>query len=249
MARYGRNFGAVVRSAKATFRLPLSNRVKAGDRILTCSWSDFFHEKADPLRADAWAIIRQRPDVQFLVLTKRPERFQKCLPPDWGAGWPNVMLLVTAENQEMADLRIPLLLETPAALRGVSIEPALGDIDFVRIAAYVHRRTRSTMQPDFPLGLHWLILGGETGPDARPMHPGWARSIRDQCKAAAVPFYFKQWGEFGPVDKPYQVRIGDDDVLGFALVGAKAAGRLLDGVEHVELPGTGSREPEAKGGA
>jgi hypothetical protein len=110
--------------------------------------------------------------------------------------WPlsNVWLGVSAERQQEADARIPDLLATPAAVRFVSAEPLLGPIDFTRRQA--HRvgdrlSTRAWMDD-----LDWIIVGGESGPDARPMHPAWARLIRDQCKAAGVAFFFKQWGSW-----------------------------------------------------
>lgn len=132
-------------------------------------------------------------------------------------GWPlpNVILGVSAERQQEADERIPDLLVTPAAKRFVSAEPLLGAIDFrqIRIADEPHARTHDTLtgySSDTPYALiakhlpdrfgrgrlDWVIVGGESGPGARPMHPDWARSIRDQCAASNIPFFFKQWGEF-----------------------------------------------------
>lgn len=119
---------------------------------------------------------------------------------------PNVWLGVSMEDQETADQRVPVLLETPAALRFVSYEPALGRIDFSRLLA------RTTYLPaemsgealdagsageEIP-GVDWIICGGESGLEARPAHPDWFRSVRDQCQAARVPFFFKQWGEWAP---------------------------------------------------
>jgi protein gp37 len=174
--------------------------------------------------------------------------------PDRWKGWPlpNVVLGVSAEDQARADERIPDLLATPAAKRIVSAEPLLGPIDF----------TRGTYNPggDFPL-LDGVILGGESGPGARPMHPDWARSIRNQCAAASVPFFFKQWGEWTPgenveargtldvayfhVDDTWSFRrmteresqeTHRDDEPTLYRVGKRRAGRLLDGVEHNDLP-------------
>ncbi|AZO04555.1 phage Gp37/Gp68 family protein [Mesorhizobium sp. M2A.F.Ca.ET.043.02.1.1] len=154
---------------------------------------------------------------------------------------PNVWLGVSAERQQEADERIPELLATPAAIRFVSAEPLLGPIDFRNLRQYnpqgepwidglrglvthggylarspaecsLNTRTQIT-PPELP-SLDWIIVGGESGPDARPMHPAWARSIRDQCAAAGVPFFFKQWGG----------------------VRSKASGRLLDDREWNEFP-------------
>ena len=179
---------------------------------------------------------------------------------------PNVWLGVSAEDQQRADERVPDLLETPAAIRFVSAEPLLGPIDFnamrlhdnIRIDAlhaYTARRIGGDHWENNPSDvprLNWIIVGGESGKDARPMHPAWARSIRDQCAAAGVPFFFKQWGEFAPAfDKDlrplrYFPWNGDDQravARGIATaqqatkrIGKRRAGRFLDGVEHSEFP-------------
>jgi protein gp37 len=99
------------------------------------------------------------------------------------------MLMTTAENQAMADLRLPVLLQIPGVLHSVSVEPGLGMVDFCRPFAKYLRE------------LDWVICGGETGPHARPMHPDWVRSLRDQCQATAVPFFFKSWGEWLPLNQ------------------------------------------------
>lgn len=138
------------------------------------------------------------------------------------AAWPlpNVWLGVSAERQQEADERIPELLATPAAIRFVSAEPLLGPIDFERVklpqivnpldalrgmtwqqmnhGRYAGQRIYSGLVFGGDRGLDWIIVGGESGPDARPMHPAWVRSIRDQCAAASVSFFFKQWGEWAP---------------------------------------------------
>lgn len=160
---------------------------------------------------------------------------------------PNVWLGVSAEDQQRADERVSDLLATPAAIRFASAEPLLGPIEFRDIGDGVDSlRRRSGARLD------WIIVGGESGSGARPMHPDWARSIRDQCAAAGVPFFFKQWGEFAPAfDKdlrplrhfPWN---GDDQravARGTASaqqatkrIGKRRAGRFLDGVEHSAFP-------------
>jgi protein gp37 len=268
MKRYGKNFNVVMRAAPATFNLPLSKKVKAGDTIFVCPWSDFFHPAADNLRPAAWEIIRRRPDVLFLIVTKRPERWAVGLPKDWGQGWPNVMLVVTAEDQASWEMRARLLAATPAQLRGVSIEPCLGPIemgmDGLNLEEQFWHATDCPGCCEFACGgtqivgdLHWIIVGGETGPQARPMHPAWVRGVRDQCAAAGVPFYFKQWGEWRPLesgefpnaDPPPTVRVDlegrdlsnlpglwDESDAVLIREGHKAAGRQLDGREHLDLP-------------
>lgn len=139
-----------------------------------------------------------------------------------GEYWPlpNLELVVSVEDQHWAEIRIPALLETPAAVRGISAEPLLGPIDLTRISAarpsqpemvfdVAGRRygVPGRWQAPLSAGLDWVIAGGESGPKARPMHPAWVRALRDQCAAAGVPFFFKQWGEWGPA--PWVVRVCD----------------------------------------
>lgn len=215
-------------------------------------------------------IIAFRQRHTFLILTKRPGRMREyfCSPrthvkiayvvtngfnpykekpyitvynPN-GITWPlpNLWLGVTAENQEQADIRIPHLLQIPAAVRFVSIEPMLGPISF-RWAGWCpipfNKATGVTNDRDGLRMLDWIICGGESGPNARPMDPDWARLLRDQCQKAGVPFWFKQWGEF----RLFADVCSTDDVSLseplYQRVGAKAAGNILDGERREELPG------------
>jgi protein gp37 len=207
-SRYGQNPGVVVRSSDTTFNAPLkwaANPAKYGHikRIFVDSWSDFFIEEADPWRADAWDIMRRTPQFIYQLCTKRPERIADSLPPDWGAGYPNVWLLTSTENQAAADLRIPVLLSIPAVVHGISAEPLLGPIN---LFAFLPRRLALAEIPSYALndgcsegwttGLEWVIVGGESGANARPMLSHWADEIREQCENAKVPFFFKQNGEW-----------------------------------------------------
>ena len=172
---------------------------------------------------------------------------------------PNVWLGTSVENQPTADARIPHLLVTPAAVRFVSAEPLLGPVDLyggdpdprlggVAAGPNVHlgqwwRHDDPANAPPRP-GIDWVIAGGESGPGARPMHPDWARSLRDQCAAAGVAFHFKQWGECVPVASlgrtGPRLNIADhvtfDDGTVVRRVGKSRAGRLLDGVQHNGMP-------------
>lgn len=211
-------------------------------RIFVCSMGDLFHESV-PID-----FIMEVIDVavalgmhRFLFLTKRPEKMKFCFEKwftrkyknkDIRLPMPNNLWLgVTAENQEMADERIPILLQIPAAIRFVSVEPMLGP---VCLGEYMH-------------GLDQVIVGGESGHGARPMHPEWVRSIRDQCVDASVPFFFKQWGEWSPdYNRKYKAQLLDKDNTNFcggdsqgiylSKVGKKAAGRLLDGRTWDQMP-------------
>lgn len=163
----------------------------------------------------------------------------------------NVWLGVSTERQQEADERIPLLLQTPAAVRFVSAEPLLGPIDLrckCGSVADAHH-IACTAPGRTPLaGLDWTIVGGESGPNARPMHPDWARSLRDQCAASGVPYFFKQHGEYIGVPDLRYLPGGSGPGFGAydhcrydqeheaVRVGKKRAGRMLDGREHNEMP-------------
>lgn len=176
---------------------------------------------------------------------------------------PNVWLGASVENQQAADERIPLLLQTPAAVRFLSCEPLLEEVD---ITEWLPDKCAVTLHPaGHPLScgdcdpcndvwgfksrwqecINQVIVGGESGPGARPMHPDWARSLRDQCQAAGVAFHFKQWGEWArganfpdhiPSGMAYKWNESDDDSAAMWKVGKKAAGRLLDGRTWDEFP-------------
>lgn len=183
-------------------------------RIFVNSLSDFFdNHRSITWRGEAWDLIRSCPDVIFMLLTKRPQNIAKMLPDDWGNGYPNVWLGTTVENQEEANRRIPDLVATPAAVRFLSCEPLLGPVDLRSIstmrwpgAERLNALTGSLrgMFGDYCAtrlpSLDWIICGGESGRGARPMHPDWARALRDQCAGAGVSFLFKQWGEWAPMD-------------------------------------------------
>jgi protein gp37 len=203
--RYGQEPATVVRSSAQTFNQPLSRKWSTGGLVFVCSWSDFFIEEADAWRGAAWEMMKLTPHLTYQILTKRPERIAGNLPDDWHDGWPNVWLGVTAEDQRRADERIPHLLATPAAVRFVSVEPMLSPIDLRRLTlvqpkppygpgVYLDALTGHVAGPDDMLDakLDWVIVGGESGPGARPMLHDWVRSVRDQCVAAAAPFFYKQ---------------------------------------------------------
>ena len=163
---------------------------------------------------------------------------------------PNVWVGVSVENQARADERIPALLQTPAAVRFLSVEPLLGSVD---LGTWLFERVRvgSPLEgSEFDIYLRglldWVIVGGESGSDARPMHPDWVRSIRDQCQDGGVPFFFKQWGEccaYGqmPEDtyREWDIYHGTESWNSNVprwRVGRKKAGRILDGRTHDDLP-------------
>lgn len=194
-----------------------------------------------------------RPDVVNFFKSGRADRYGEAdarVFSQWPL--PNVWLGVSVENQAAADERIPLLLQTPAAKRFVSCEPLLGMVDLGKLilpepsffSAQECSVDALSVRIDDRLGLNWVICGGESGPGARPMHPDWARMLRDQCQEAGVPFFFKSWGEWAPrhdlecnlpgIKGKLWYNIDPDTSM--CRVGKKAAGSLLDGVEYKQFP-------------
>lgn len=185
-------------------------------RVFCSSMADVFedHPTVAEQRARLWPLIATTPNLDWLLLTKRPENMRRLAPVEWAGSWPtNVWAMTTVENQEEADRRIPELLKVPARVRGLSCEPLLGPVNFHVCedkgdaygdgAIYWNMLSGERwMRDGFEKELegtppiHWVIAGGESGPKARPAHPKWYRDLRDQCQAAGVAFHFKQWGEW-----------------------------------------------------
>ncbi len=273
-------------------------RWKRPRRIFVNSTSDLFHESLTDEEIDRiFAVMLLAQQHTFQVLTKRSarmrnyfadkyerhgvillaaEKFSPSQPTRMAWPLPNVWLGVSVENQAAADERIPMLLETPAAVRFISAEPLLGPVDLRNVnplkldaadsPVLIDTLTGHVKGPDdmLPAQIDWVIAGGESGPGARPMHPDWARSLRDQCAVAGVPYFFKQWGEWSPIADdlfPFKhepgsligmttvcstdrKRIGERSFAAFSAagnarmerVGKRAAGAELDGREHKEFP-------------
>lgn len=167
------------------FGLPLRKnrageyRISPGSTLWTCFTSDFFLEEADEWRREAWQIIAARPDVTFIIITKRIARFRESLPDDWGDGYPNVRIGCTCENQRRADERLPLFLAAPIAHRFIVCEPLLEPID---LSPYLDPRIEE------------VSVGGESGDGARICDYAWIQQIRTACVAANIPFHFHQTG-------------------------------------------------------
>jgi protein gp37 len=234
-------------------------------RVFTNSMSDFFEDRGDldGARIEALETMRRTPHLDWLILTKRPERITALLRrisksgalASWVPAWldglmvpPNIWIGTTVEDQERADQRIPALLQVPAIIRFLSCEPLLGPVDLRLQDCWLgYTPTRDL--------LHQVIGGGESGPGARPSHPDWFRGLRDQCAAAGMPFLFKQNGEWIPIDQPWEQdspsRLAPNErwlnqagghgfhgqeVWRMRRVGKAKAGRLLDGIEHNGYP-------------
>lgn len=153
---------------------------KGGKILATCFATDFFLPEADEWRKQAWAMIRERTDIEFLILTKRIDRFHVSLPSDWGEGYDNVNIGCTVENQSLADYRLPLFLSYPIKRRFIACAPLLEAID---LTPYLQ-------------GVEHVTVGGETGREARICDYDWVLSVRAQCVKANVTFWFKNTGSF-----------------------------------------------------
>ena len=150
--------------------------------IRVCMTSDFFLEEADAWRDEAWAVMRQRKDVKFFLLTKRPERVHSCLPYDWGTGWENVFFNVTCENQRRADERIPILFELPFRHKGIMTAPLIGPV---------------SLEKYLPEGqIEQVICGGENYDGSRPCRYEWVKLLSEQCCAYDVTFNFIETGTY-----------------------------------------------------
>jgi protein gp37 len=155
-------------------------------RVFPNSMSDFFDAKGpSAIRAAAWEHMRGATLLDFLILTKRPKSIPSMLPKDWGAGYPNVWLGTSVEDQKRADARIPALLQVPAAVRFLSCEPLLGPLD---LSGYMG----PPEPPALGNAIHWGIVGGESGAGFRGMGIAWLESVVDQFRAAGLPVFAKQ---------------------------------------------------------
>jgi protein gp37 len=276
-------------TSDANWRKPLvwnAQALKSGirPRVFCASLADVFDNAVDPeWRARLWELVWMTPHLDWLLLTKRPGNISDMLPtatfvhPAWRGGWRNVWLGCTVVNQAEADRDLPKLLATPAAVRFISAEPLLGPVDLTNLSRLaglgVHEYSAldCDVDPEDDGDWHgaiidWVITGGESGKNARPAHPDWFRSLRDQCAAAGVAFNFKQWGEWisamqisgttgiasapagdGRFAHPHRRRVHGGALDGECFEGIKEhhdiirvgkarAGRLLDGVEHNGFP-------------
>lgn len=214
-------------------------------RVFCSSLADVFDNAVDPKwRADLFELIRKTPFLDWLLLTKRvgnvaPMLAQLQHPDEPGSTWldkmplPNVWIGATVVNQQEADRDIPKLLSVPAAVRFLSMEPLLGPVDLTtaylkaKLGQYPFKGLAPQHRTTLIELLDWVIVGGESGPHARPMQAQWVRSLQQQCRDANVPFLFKQWGEWMPdsAQEGTMVRVGK-----------KTAGRLLDGSVHHQFP-------------
>lgn len=218
------------RTTDANWRKPFAwNRKAEGaavrPKVFCSSLADVFDaEVPAEWRKDLWSLIAMTPNLDWLLLTKRPENIARMLPGGWGDGWANVWLGTTVENQAQANRRVPVLLAADAAKHFLSCEPLLGSLDLGRVL--------ENLPPNYWFTwldlLDWVICGGESGPGARPIDPDWVRSLRDQCRETDVPFLFKQWGEWHP-DALRHTDLEGNCPPPKMRIGKAKTGRLLDG--------------------
>ena len=257
--------GKRIRTSDANWKKTLkwnreAKRLGVRYRVFCASLADVFEDKADQpemndWRRDLFQLIIETPYLNWLLLTKRPENV--CHMIEQATGFSDAMMWIpdnvwfgtSVENQKQADNRIPELLNIPSEVHFLSCEPLLGPVDLTD-AFNAYGRVWSP----YHNVIDWVIAGGESGRrNARPMHPDWIRSIRDQCQKIKIPFFFKQWGEFAPLcNLPSDCLLrgmktksnwywhdATPDLPSEASVkvGRKLAGRLLDGREWNEFPG------------
>lgn len=199
---------------------------KTRQRVFCASLADVFEDNPQLVewRVQLFDLIETTPNLDWLVLTKRPENVLKMVPQRWLENWwlDHLWIGASVENQEQADKRIPELVKIPARVKFLSCEPLLEKVDL------------DLRGKNYGIGnefVNWVICGGESGAGARTIQPDWVRSIRDQCTSLDIPFFFKQWGEYLPVGGPEQ--------YAFEKVGKHRAGAVLDGVTWKQYPNQG----------
>lgn len=218
-AQYPNGFDVTLKPDKLTE----PDRWKAPERVFVNSMSDLFHaDIPDEFIDQVWATMARNPRHTFMILTKRPGRMRSWVHQHGPAiPLPNVWLGVSVESQRWADVRIPTLLDTPAAVRFLSCEPLLAPLDLSRWLGIEHydsfgwgEELAASLQGTVGTGrgLGWIIVGGESGQQARPMHPEWASDLRNQAQAAGVPFFYKQHGTWVPAPWEVPQRDGEPDL-------------------------------------
>ncbi len=178
--------GGDIYKVKGDFDLPMKRdrdgfyKIRSGSRIVVCATSDFFLEEADEWRGEAWEMMRQRNDVEFVLFTKRPERIRRCLPDGWRTGWKNITISVTCENQRRTDERMPILIDAPVVHKEVMCTPLLSEI---QMGKYLDSGE-----------IEHVSSGGENYEGARPTRYEWHLSLYRQCSERGIPFEFFDTG-------------------------------------------------------
>jgi protein gp37 len=200
-------------------------------RVFCASMADVFERRAElnDYRQKLWEVIKATPWLDWLLLTKRPQNIGMMVP--WNNDWPeNIWLGTTVENQFWAETRLRFLLKHPAKVRFLSCEPLLGPLNL-----------GPWLKNDALYPINWVIAGGESGHNARPMHPDWPKELLNQCQAADVAFHFKQWGHWVPEElghnkSPQEVHFKESRPVRMVKLSKKEAGRILDGTTWDGVP-------------
>ncbi|BAE82543.1 DUF5131 family protein [Desulfitobacterium hafniense] len=178
----GMDTNLIVKSAKFNAPVAVDKKgryiMKSGQLVYCCFSTDFLLEEADPWRNECWSMMKERPDLHFLFLTKRIERFSQCLPDDWGEGYENVTVGCTVENQQTADERLEIFSKLPIKHKNIALQPMLEAVD---IEKYLEN-------------VELVVVGGEYDRNARPLDYDWALAVREQCIRHQVSFSFRQCG-------------------------------------------------------
>lgn len=184
---YGSAISSSVCRKTGNFNLPIkrrrdkSYRIPSGKIVFTCFSSDFLLPDADEWRPDCWRMMKERNDCWFYFFTKRIDRLEQCLPPDWGDGYDNVLIGCTVENQDRADFRLPIFKQLPIKHKSIIVAPMIGHID---MSSYLDE------------SIEEVSVGGESGYVARPLDYDWVLDLRSQCVERNIPFRFHQTGAF-----------------------------------------------------
>ncbi len=246
--------------------------IKKPSKVFVCSMGDLFHEDvSDTFIGDVFSKMAMAHQHTFLVLTKRPERAYRWFTQYYNGGftaeelirgrvntllhrhpsepiegwrWPlkNVWMGTTTENQPMADERVPWILRIPAALRFVSVEPMLGAVIFRKIVMPDGDHLGNFFNHGTGTGIDWVICGGESGPSARITHPNWVKDLLGQCQDTRIPFFFKQWGEWLPIEGEVPAEYTEHpmrklgDGITFVRLGKRLSGDIVAGRQWHEYP-------------
>lgn len=224
------------------------------EKVFASSLCDVFEDHPDMIlpRAKLFQLISRTPNLIWQLLTKRPENIKNFVPVHWYMeGFPkNVWIGTSVENQEEANKRIPELLDIPAKIRFLSCERLLGKVSIcLSVRSWQFNKFGSFHSTYFSDKIQWVICGGESENEARPMHPDWADHLRSECRTASVPFFFKQWGEYLPYSQSaeHSVRSSQERLFPappnsiepydiYYKLGKHAAGAKLDGKEYKNFP-------------
>lgn len=186
-------------SKTKNFDLPIQKKrngeykIPSGTLVYTCFTSDFFIEEADEWRAEAWEMMRTRSNLRFMMITKRIDRFLDIIPPDWNDGYNNVTICCTIENQDRADYRLPFYKAAPIKHKTLICEPLL---ERINLQAY-----------DIGSWIEQIVVGGESGYQARDCNFEWIMELQDLCREQGVSFWFKQTGaHFIKDGRRYQIK-------------------------------------------